>query len=253
MKFRYFLSLKYKGTHYSGWQIQPNAISIQEELQTKLSILLNESINVVGCGRTDTGVHAAFYMLHFDVETKIIGDFVYKINAILPKDIVISNLFEVSTSSHARFHAISRSYQYRITTEKSPFNMDEHFYYNWEPFLELDRFKPINELLINSKEFKTFCKTHSGNKHFKCDIFKIEWIETSKCKYAFNITANRFLRGMIRLIVGMYLNFHRGKLTFEDIEDAIENQSSLSPNWSVPASGLFLSKVIYPDSILKDK
>ncbi len=250
---RYFLYLRYLGTQYFGWQSQPNAISIQEVIEEKLSMLLRVPISVVGCGRTDAGVHAYHYVLHFDAVSLSNIDLIYKLNSLLPPDIVVIKYASVKPDAHARFDATSRSYYYNIHTIKSPFGRGESYYYGWEAALDLQKFDRLNTLIKSTKDFESFCKTNSGNAHFLCDIKEVNWHSLGNGQYQFRITSNRFLRGMIRLLVGMYLNVHRGKLTFDQVKHAVENKSRLNPNWSVPGEGLFLDDIQYPSSIFLDR
>lgn len=250
---RYFLYLSYKGSNYCGWQKQPNALSVQQVVEDKLSIALQQPIKIIGCGRTDAGVHAINYVAHFDSPKITNSDFSYKLNSLLPDDIVVHECKLVHNDAHARFNAISRSYTYKIHTERSPFKKNLSLYYPWRENINIKKFQEINSLLEDTTSFETFCKTHSGNDHFLCNITKIDWIKVEPGVFEFTITANRFLRGMIRLLVGMYLNYGKGKLTIQEIKQAIETKNILEPNWSVPPDGLYLQNIEYPESIFLDK
>ena len=250
---RLFLDISYKGSAYCGWQRQPNGLSIQESVENALSILFQDLIAVMRCGRTDAGVHAINYILHFDVAGKYVDNIVYKLNSLLPNDIVANNVYSVVPEAHARFDAISRSYCYRIHTDQTPFKKDVSLFYPWKEHIKLDLFAEIDVLIKSTRSFKTFCKSNSGNEHYKCSIEEIGWIETENGCFEFRVTSNRFLRGMIRLLVGMYLNIGRGKITLEELRKTVDSDSILEPNWSVPPDGLYLEKISYPESIFLDK
>lgn len=242
---RYFLHLSYNGTRFSGWQIQPNAPSVQEAIEGALSILFNQSIHVIGCGRTDAGVHAEDYYAHFDVN-KSLDYLAYKLNRMLSQDIHIKSAKIVDDELHARFDAQSRSYIYRIKGDKDPFK------YEWMTVLakfdQLDKAKmqAAARLLLGYEDFFPFCKTGGDNKTTICHLTRAEWVFLpEKRAMEFHITADRFLRGMVRLIVGMCLNVGLGKITIEQVQSALENKTRLEKSLSVPANGLALSRVVY--------
>lgn len=244
---RKFIKLSYKGTHFSGWQIQPNAPTIQDEIEKALSKLHNSPIAIVGCGRTDAGVHAQNYLCHTDlpVEKFENKDLVYKLNGILNDDIAIHTILDVEETAHARFDATARSYFYNIHFYKAPFIQDTSFKYNQSKIPDFQKMNTAAALLKKYQSFFPFCKSHTETDTFLCDISESYW-EKSEGHLKFHITANRFLRGMVRLIVGMCINVAIDKITMQDVVDALENQTRLQHAWSVPAQGLFLSEIKYP-------
>ena len=243
---RYFTELAYNGTRYHGWQKQPNATSVQETIERAFSTILNEKIEVVGCGRTDTGVHASQYFMHFDFGGEMPKGFVGRVNLFLPKDIAIRQIFEVDENIHARFDAIHRSYEYHIVFEKTPFEIETVWHYYLAKKLNVEKLNEAAALLLNYKEFFPFCKTHHDALTMECHLTRCEWVlDRDKKKLVFHITANRFLRGMVRLIVGMCINVAAGKLAIEKVNEALDKQAHLEKSWSVPPEGLFLSEVKY--------
>lgn len=245
---RYFLELNYKGTNYHGWQIQPNAQTVQEAMEKALSTLLREEIPVVGAGRTDTGVHASFYVLHFDSEQNNLDNtnLVYKLNRFLPPDIAVSKIYKVNNELHARFSAASRTYKYYISTAKNPFLTETSYYY---PVL-LDDAK-MNEaaaLLFKYDDFTSFSRLHTDVKTNNCKIFQAEW-NREKNQLVFTIKADRFLRNMVRAIVGTLIEVGRGKMSADEFRKIIEKKDRGSAGTSVPAQGLFLVDIEYPKEI----
>ena len=240
---RYFIELSYKGTHYHGWQIQPNANSIQEELQKALGKILQEEISVVGAGRTDAGVHASQMFAHFDSEEKLSEDMSYKLNSILPNDIVVHSLFEVSSEKHARFDAIERSYEYKIWLGRNPFLLDT----TWQLYQQELDFQKMNEaakLLLEYTDFECFSKVKTDVRTFNCSVTHAEW-KLEGQSLTFYITANRFLRNMVRAIVGTLIEVGQGTKTIEDFRKVIESKKRSEAGLSVPAQGLFLTSVRY--------
>lgn len=242
---RYFIRLSYKGTNYSGWQIQDNAVSVQEKLNSALSVLLNQDVTSIGCGRTDTGVHAKQFYAHFDCsealadKTKI----VYQLNAILPHDISIFEIIEVSPQAHARFDAISRSYEYFISSTKNPFTKEYSLHGHMNPSMNL-----MNEAckyLLQHKDFSAFSKSRTQVKTNICEIQSANWCLRNDM-LIFNISADRFLRGMVRALVGTMIEIGTGKLSPESIVDIINSKDRKEAGMSVPACGLFLSQIKYP-------
>lgn len=246
-RMRYFSELAYRGTRYFGWQRQPQQISVQENLETAFSTILRKDIQVTGCGRTDTGVHASQYFIHFDIQEPLPDSLVHRLNKLLPQDISIKRIFEVSDEAHARYDAYERSYEYYMGFEKDPFATDLVWHF---PFAEKPDLKKMNEgasLLLNYDHFYTFCKSNTDVKTMKCELKKAEWCENfEKNQYVFYITANRFLRGMVRLIVGMCINVGLGKVSLEEVKTALETQTLLKKNLSVPPQGLYLTGIKYP-------
>jgi len=243
---RYFTKLAYNGTNYSGWQKQPHAPSVQETVEKAFSTILGRSIELVGCGRTDAGVHAAQYFLHFDFDGKFPQSFLRRVNKFLPADIAIQQVFEVADDAHARFDAIQRSYEYRLFFEKKPFEINTAWHF---PFAEKPKFELVREaaaLLAGYEEFAPFCKAHSDAKTMKCDLVRSEWaVDETSGGWVYHISANRFLRGMVRLTVGMCLHVGLGKISLQSVRHSLEQQTPLEKSWSVPPHGLFLTEVKY--------
>jgi tRNA pseudouridine38-40 synthase len=246
---RYFIRLSYCGIDYNGWQSQPHpgTVTVQDTIEGVLSTLLRQKANIVGCGRTDTGVHARDYVAHFDVNGDLDREtIVYKANKLLPKDIAIHEIYPVREGAHARFDAVSRSYQYHLHTAKSPFEPYSFYYIYEKPNLE--KLNAAAGILLEYTDFTTFCKLHSDVKTMHCKLSQSLWIREGD-KFIYQVTSDRFLRGMIRLIVGMCLNVSRGKLTISSVRDALETQSKLPLEWSVPAEGLILTDICYDNDI----
>ena len=243
---RYFITLSYDGTRYHGWQVQPNGTSVQEKLQWALStILRQENIQVTGAGRTDAGVHARMMVAHFDVETMNfeLQDLTYKLNRLLPQDIAIQKIEPVSDEMHARFSATSRTYHYYIHTVKDPFLRA----YSCELHYPLD-FQRMNEaaaILMTYDDFGAFCKAHADVKTTLCHITVAQWHQTSTTSWYFEITANRFLRNMVRAVVGTLIDVGRGRLSLDDFRKVIEGKRRTEAGESMPANALFLEEVKY--------
>lgn len=241
---RYFITLSYDGTRYHGWQIQPNGDSIQEQLQEALSTLLRQPVEVVGAGRTDTGVHARMMVAHFDWDEPLDGgQLAYKLNKLLPPDIAVQDVRQVSEDMHARFSATSRTYHYYIHTCKDPFLQA----YSWQVPFKLD-FEKMNEaakVLLEYKDFTSFSKVNTDVKTNICDIKEAFWEEVAGGQWRFTITANRFLRNMVRAIVGTLVEVGRGKISIEDVRRIIEAKDRCSAGESVPGKGLFLVEIQY--------
>lgn len=247
-KNRYFAEIAYNGTEYSGWQIQPNAITVQEVVEKSLTQLMGYNISVMGCGRTDAGVHASQFFLHFDLNElhQDLDKLTYQLNAIMPESIAVFRVFEVGEDAHTRFDATLRSYVYKIHFGKNPFENNSS-YCVYRP--ELFNFNLMNEaakLVMNYEDFFPFCKTKTEVFTFKCTMSRSEWIQTSDKNWEYHVSANRFLRGMVRLLVGMCLNVGSGKITLEQLQSCMEDQVRLPHAWSVPAHGLYLAEVRYP-------
>lgn len=242
---RYFAELAYNGTSYSGWQMQPNSESVQAVIQNAFSTILGTAIEFVGCGRTDAGVHASQYFAHFDFEGTFPASFLHRVNKLLPKDIVIYHIFEVKPDAHARFDAYQRSYEYHITFIKNPFQTQTAYFYPFTQKPDFDKMQAAAHLLLAYREFQPFCKSNHDAKTLQCDLTLSEWVLINENKWVFHITSNRFLRGMVRLIVGMCLNVGLEKVSLEEVKEALENQSLLKKSWSVPPEGLFLTEVKY--------
>ncbi len=248
---RYFCELAYNGSRYIGWQKQPGQPSLQETVELALSTILQTSIEVTGCGRTDAGVHARQFFLHFDFFSEGAGffpeSFVRRLNKFLPQDIAIKRIFEVAKDAHARYDAFLRSYEYQLCFIKNPFEMETIFCFSFSRKLEIQKMHEAASLLLQYPEFYPFCKTRSDVKTMACRLDRSEWIfDREKEQMIYYISANRFLRGMVRLIVGMCLNVGLGKLSLEEVKLALDTQRRLSKSWSVPPQGLFLTEVRYP-------
>ena len=242
---RFFITLSYDGTRYHGWQVQPNGPSVQEKLQWALSTILRQDILVTGAGRTDAGVHARMMVAHFDVETMVyeLQDLTYKLNRLLPQDIAIQIMEPVSDEMHARFSATSRTYHYYIHTVKDPFLRA----YSCELHYPLD-FQLMNEaaaILMTYEDFGAFCKAHADVKTTLCHITAAQWHQTSPSSWYFEITANRFLRNMVRAVVGTLIDVGRGRLSLDDFRKVVEGKRRTEAGESMPANALFLEEVKY--------
>ncbi len=245
---RYFLQCNYKGTRYHGWQVQPNAVSVQAVIEKALSTILRENIVVVGAGRTDTGVHASYYILHFDVDKPLPEklDLSYKLNSFLPEDIAVQKVWPVNSEAHARYSAISRTYHYFITTEKDPFSIETS--YRYTRTLDMNKMNAAAQTLYEYRDFTSFSKLHTDTKTNNCTIYQAEW-KREGSQLIFVIKANRFLRNMVRAIVGTLMKVGKRKLSIEDFRLIIENQDRRGAGASAPAQGLFLVDIEYPDWI----
>jgi tRNA pseudouridine38-40 synthase len=240
---RYFIQFAYNGTPYHGWQIQPNASSVQETLNKALSVLLNSTINVMGAGRTDSGVHAQEMYAHFDFETPIdIPTLVHKLNSYLPKSIAVFNLILVHDEAHCRFDATKRTYEYRINTVKNPFLEELSWYFNQN--LDVALMNEAAKILLNHTDFQCFSKVNTDVNTFDCTIFEAYW-ENENDKLVFTISANRFLRNMVRSIVGTLINIGLHKISLQDFENIIASKSREKAGFSVPAHGLYLTDITY--------
>ncbi len=248
-KYRYFLNLAYNGANYSGWQIQPNALSVQQTIDEAISTILQQEINIVGCGRTDTGVHAKEFFAHFDLDKNISDkteDITKRLNHFLPKDISIFKFIPVDSDAHARFDAVSRSYKYIVSRRKDPFYKDFSYYVHDN--LNIDKMNEAAQILFEFTDFTSFSKLHTQVKTNNCKILQAYWGKKGHL-LIFNITADRFLRNMVRAIVGTLLDVGRDKKTIEEFKNIIESKNRSNAGYSVPAQGLFLTKVDYPPNI----
>lgn len=244
---RYFLELSYNGSAYHGWQNQPKDISVQEVIEKGLCLLLKEPISILGAGRTDTGVHAQQMFAHFDSGLAINEiDLIFKLNSFLPKDIAIHDIFKVKDDAHARFNALSRTYLYRITLQKNVFNFDYAYYVKQD--LDVEKMKEASQILFQYKDFQCFSKVNTDVKTYHCDIMKAEWFfENNELHFA--IKADRFLRNMVRAIVGTMVQIGLGKLQVEDLHTIIKSKNRSEAGFSVPAHALYLTKIEYPNDI----
>lgn len=243
---RYFIYLSYDGARYHGWQIQPNGISVQEVLNKALSTLLREPIEVTGAGRTDAGVNASLMVAHFDTSHTADNNLPYKLNKFLPQDIAIHNIRPVRDDAHARFSATSRTYKYYIITEKSPF---EPYAYRFPQPLDFEKMNEAAQTLLNYTDFTSFSKLHTDTKTNNCRITYANWEQVSPIKWKFTITADRFLRNMVRAIVGTLLDVGRGTLSVAQFQQVIEKKDRCSAGSSVPGNALFLTDITYPEEL----
>lgn len=240
---RYFIELAYKGTHYHGWQIQPDADSVQETLNKALSMLLKAPIDIMGAGRTDTGVHARQMYAHFDFEDDIDSrQLIHKLNSFLPKDIVIFDIFKVGQNAHARFDAIKRTYEYHIHTMKDAFENDGSYQFHLP--LNIGKMNEACKVLSRHNDFECFSKVNTDVHTFHCSIFEANWKQDGN-KIVFTISADRFLRNMVRAIVGTMISIGTEKISLTDFEKIIESKDRSQAGFSVPAHGLYLTKIEY--------
>ena len=244
---RYFARIAYRGTNYCGWQRQPPQPSVQETIEKALSTILRQEIAITGCGRTDTGVHASEYYIHFDFEGDFPKGFLSRLNKYLPSDIVFYEIIPLDHPGHARFDATNRSYAYYLGKHKDPFNTETVYHFPFMEQLDADLLNEAAKLLLNYESFFPFCKTKSDVKTMDCQLTVSHWEwNAAQEQWIYHISANRFLRGMVRLIVGMCLNVAMRKLRLEEVQKALEEQSRLRKSWSVPPNGLFLTEIKYP-------
>lgn len=245
---RYFIELAYKGTDFHGWQVQPNADSVQKHLENALSIINREHIAVTGAGRTDTGVHAEYFVAHFDSLNLNLDqpDFVHKLNSFLNKDTVIFSIIKVSPEAHARFSAISRTYQYRMNLRKDPFVQETSWYFFRQPDIRL--MNEASRILFEFTDFSSFSKLHTDVKTNNCQIYQAEWTQ-SGTDIVFTVKADRFLRNMVRALVGTILDVGLGKTDFAEFRKIIEKKDRGAAGLSVPAHGLLLTDIGYPEEI----
>ncbi len=250
---RYFIQLSYDGTAYHGWQIQENTIdTIQQVLNEMLSRLLNEPTFVTGCGRTDTGVHASEYFAHFDSSKDLIEEeskWIFKFNYALPKDIAIQKIIPVHEKANARFDAIARTYQYIITRVKNPFRENKACFLYGD--LNIEEMNKAAKILFDHIDFSAFAKSNTQNATNNCKIIKAEWKEENDL-LIFTITADRFLRNMVRAIVGTHLDIGKGKLTIDEYKKVIESKTRSNAGLSAHACGLYLIKVEYPKELINE-
>lgn len=248
---RYFLILSFDGTAYHGWQIQPNAVSVQQQLNGALTTLLRTSIAVTGAGRTDAGVHADTMVAHFDTNREVDApQLCYKLNRLLPPDIAVQNLRPVRPEAHARFDARSRTYHYRVYTRKSPFR--RHYATRITFPLDFELMNQAAERLLSVSDFTSFSKLHTDAKTNICRVTHARWTPIDDDLWQFEITANRFLRNMVRAIVGTLIEVGRGRLTLEDFEAVIQKKNRCAAGDSMPAGALSLVDISYPDDIYLD-
>ncbi len=247
---RYFFEISYKGTNYNGWQNQINALGVQQVVEDALSKLLREKISIVGSGRTDTGVHCRQQFFHVDSERKIDRQpLLQRLNSFLPKDIAIRSIFQVKPNAHARYDALERSYEYHITTKKNPLLVGRAYYFF--KACNVSRMNEAAALLLGEHDFTSFSKVKTDVNHFRCTLKKAEWKKKGEL-LIFSITANRFLRGMVRALVGTLLDVGTGKISVKEFEVIVKSKDRKRAGMNVPAEGLYLTKVKYPKKIFLD-
>ncbi len=246
---RYFVEVAYIGTNYSGFQVQSNANTIQAEVEKAFSILYNQPFEMTGASRTDAGVHAFQNFFHFDSSNIEINEkHIYNLNAILPDNIVIKNLFRVKDDSHCRFDAISRSYEYVIYNNKDPFLKDRAYYYPYK--IDIDLLNRATAMLMKFTDFSSFSKRNTQVNNFNCEIKESIW-EVKQNTIIYHVTANRFLRGMVRGLVGTMLRAGTKKIDLLQFESIIKSGNCSLADFSVPAHGLYLKTVLYPVELKK--
>lgn len=243
---RYFIQLSYKGTNYFGWQVQPREISVQEVIERALEQLnSNEKIEITGCGRTDTGVHSSNYFAHFDIAKEIdTTHWAFKLNVMLPKDIAVKKIYKVDTRLHARYDAISRTYEYKIHHTKDPFIAETSWLYKVD--LDLGLIESACKRLMIHSDFESFSKVKTEVSSFNCVLYHAHW-EKTETGYLFRISANRFLRNMVRALVGTLLEVGLKKISLEEFENILHSKDRSKAGVSAPAHGLTLVNVEYPD------
>lgn len=240
------MDITYKGTHFNGWQTQPNGTTIQEEIEQGLKLLLKKETPILGSGRTDTGVHAKQQVAHFDAEQIDADQLVYKLNSFLPKAIAVNSIYPVNPEISARFDATSRLYHYLLHQGKDPFKEGYSYYFNVK--LDVALINKACEIIKDWQNFECFSRVHTEVNHFNCDIFEAEWIEKGN-EHLFKIRANRFLRGMVRAIVGTLIDVGIGKTSLEDLKLILQSNDRRKAGRAVPAEGLYLQEVRYPKEI----
>lgn len=243
---RYFIELSYDGTPFVGWQRQPAGDSVQSCLEDALSILFRKPLSIVGAGRTDAGVHAHQLFAHVDLDEHVDQDLTFRLNKLLPKEIAVRNIIAVAQNAHARFDAVSRSYRYHITTQKNPFLQKRS--YQFAKSLDLELMNQAAKTLIDHEDFKCFSKSKTDVKTYMCDIQHAHW-QHNGSELVFFIQANRFLRNMVRAIVGTLIEVGLRKISISDFEAILASRDRSQAGYSVPAHGLYLEKVNYPNHI----
>lgn len=244
---RYKIVLSYVGTKFNGWQIQPNKPSIQESLGKAIAIIQQEDCSIVGAGRTDTGVHAKNYVAHFDSSCILdVPLFLHKINGLIHKDIAVHSVEEVAPNFHSRFDALTRTYEYRIHTAKNPF-LNERSYYCKANF-DIDKMNKASALLLAHKDFQCFSKAKTQVHTYLCHVHEAHWTKLNENEYIFHIKANRFLRNMVRAIVGTLIEVGKEKITVAKVGEILASKNRSNAGKSVPAEGLCLAEITYPQN-----
>lgn len=244
---RYFIKLAYNGTPFFGWQIQPKQISVQEVLEKAFSLLLKQPIAITGCGRTDTGVHAREYFAHFDfpetMPTEVITQLIFRLNSFLPKEVVIEDIKLMHDNAHARFDAVSRTYRYHVHLHKDPFGYP--FAFRVYENIDIEEMNKAASILLETTDFTSFSKLHTQVNNNNCRVTSAFWSVQDK-QLVFEITADRFLRNMVRSIVGTLLMVGKGKISIKEFQDIVDQKDRCKAGTSVPAHALFLEKIRYP-------
>lgn len=251
---RYFIQLSYNGTPYHGWQRQPNAVTVQQTIEEALGTILRKPITIMGAGRTDTGVHATMMYAHWDWEDSAfakadLDHLTYKLNNLLPASIAIQRIFKVPNEAHTRFDATARSYIYKLSPIKNPFTQDQVYYHR--PTLDFDKMNAAAQLLLDYKDFECFSKAHTDVRTYLCTITEAQWTCVGS-QWHFTITADRFLRNMVRAITGTLIEIGRGKNEPEWMHEVIQSKDRAIAGASVPAHGLYLNHIKYPEKIFLD-
>lgn len=246
---RYFLEVSYIGTHYAGFQVQKNANTVQAEIEKALTILLRKDIILTGSSRTDAGVHALQNYFHFDHEESVASETIYNMNALLPHDISVNNLIAVEPDNHCRFDAIARLYAYHLYRFKNPFLTDRAYYYPYP--VDIGRLQEAAEILYSYRDYRAFSKRRTQVQNYNCMIIESRWsVENGQLIY--HVKGNRFLRGMVRGLVGTMLHVGKGKMPLHEFRKIIEEKDQSVVDFSVPAKGLFLKEVIFPENYFHD-
>lgn len=243
---RYFMQFSYLGKHYHGWQRQPASLTVQEAMEERLGLLLGGEVALVAAGRTDTGVHAREMVAHFDWEAPIGEDFLERYNAFLPQDIAVRGLRPVRPEAHARFSALSRTYEYHLLQQRDPFSLDTACFVR-QP-VDFDRMNTAAAYLMEFSDFKAFSRSQTDVKTYLCTITRASW-EPRGGAWVFTITADRFLRNMVRAVVGTLLEVGKGRMAPEGIKEIIGSRDRSRAGVSVPAKGLYLTEITYPEGI----
>lgn len=241
---RYFIEVYYRGTEFAGFQVQANAVTIQSELEKALKVLLHVDVELTGSSRTDTGVHARQNYFHFDLPFKIHNSRTYNLNAILPRDIAVRKILNVSPEDHCRFDAIAREYCYSIYRFKDPFLDDRAYYFPYS--IDIDLLREASQVIVGTHDFTSYSKRNTQVKTFICTIERSEWVQEGH-EFRYRVRGNRFLRGMVRGLVGTMLRVGRGQMTIDHFRGVLEARDCSRADFSVPGKGLCLEKVVYPD------
>lgn len=244
---RYFITFSYRGTDFHGSQTQPNGNTVQAEMEAAFATILREPVALTFAGRTDAGVHAEKMVAHFDVEKVIPANFGGRLNNLLPTSIAVNDIRRVKDDAHARFDALERTYYYRVTTRKDPFNYQYHTRVGG--FLDYNRMNQAAKQLLGQLDFASFCRTHTDVKTTICDVRRAEWIQETETEYYFVITADRFLRNMVRAVVGTLFEVGKGKMSEAQFKEVIASHNRCKAGHSAPAEGLSLVEIIYPQEI----